>query len=393
MKIVHHFRTRGEGAEGVHIAGIADAFEALGHRVEFVSPGGLDPRIRHAHRSGAAPASDSRPLPRSGWKARLADALPAQVFELLEIAYNLVALPNLWRATRGAGLLYERHAFFLAAGALVARWRDIPYAVEVNELVGDERVRAQPLLSALARWTDRFVFQRASAVIVVSPHLARRAAASGAHPARTHVLPNAVDSAFAAAKPDPAKARSAFGLDACDAVIGYVGGLVAWHRLDRLFDVCATLLPEFPHLRILIAGRGPLEEALKAHAKQLGLRVVFSGSIPHARIPEVLSACDVAVVPHSNAYRSPIKLFEAMAMGRCTVAPDTEPVRMVAEDGIHALLFDPESAASLRAALARGLAEPSLRETMGAAARERVLSRHTWEHNARATLAALQLPL
>ena len=44
MTILYHFRTRGTGAEGVHIAGIANAFEELGHRVVFSSPLGRDPR-------------------------------------------------------------------------------------------------------------------------------------------------------------------------------------------------------------------------------------------------------------------------------------------------------------------------------------------------------------
>ena len=107
MTILYHFRTQGTGAEGVHIAGIANAFAQLGHRVVFSSPIDRDPRTT----AGANPfAPGSR-----GLLARLAALAPRLVFELLEIAYNAVAA---WRNLRlilreKPALIYERHAFFL----------------------------------------------------------------------------------------------------------------------------------------------------------------------------------------------------------------------------------------------------------------------------------------
>ena len=84
MNILYHFRTQGTGAEGVHIAGIANAFERLGHRVIFSSPTGIDPRTT----AGANPFAEKK---RRSFLARLAAHAPAFVFELLEIAYNAAA--------------------------------------------------------------------------------------------------------------------------------------------------------------------------------------------------------------------------------------------------------------------------------------------------------------
>ena len=39
-----------------------------------------------------------------------------------------------------------------------------------------------------------------------------------------------------------------------------------------------------------------------------------------------IGAMDVCVVPHSNEFRSPIKLFEYMGQAKLVVAPATEPV-------------------------------------------------------------------
>lgn len=64
-------------------------------------------------------------------------------------------------------------------------------------------------------------------------------------------------------------------------------------------------------------------------------------------------AMDICVVPHSNEFRSPIKLFEVMARGRAVLAPRTEPIAMLVSDGGNGALFDHENPAALRGALTR----------------------------------------
>jgi len=45
-RIIYHFRVRGTGAEGVHIAGIVNALRAKGISVALVSPTNTDPTKR-----------------------------------------------------------------------------------------------------------------------------------------------------------------------------------------------------------------------------------------------------------------------------------------------------------------------------------------------------------
>ena len=95
---------------------------------------------------------------------------------------------------------------------------------------------------------------------------------------------------------------------------------------------------------------------------------------------------DICVVPHSNEYRSPIKLFESMARARAIVAPRTEPIAQVITDGVNGLLFDPQNPATLRDALQRLIADPALRAQLGTAARATIRENHTWDRNAAAVL-------
>jgi glycosyltransferase involved in cell wall biosynthesis len=378
--ILYHFRTRGTGAEAVHISGIVRAFEKMGCRVVLSSPTGIDPR----QTAGSSPFAE--PPSASGSRlTRLTRLLPRGLFELLELLYNV---PAFWRNLRlvrrnDCRLIYERHAFFLFSTALVAALRHCPLVVEVNELVGDPRIRAQPLFSRLARWTDGFLFRRARLIVTVSPHLKRRVEQYGIPPNRILVLPNAVSEEELAlpAQPPPFSLQpSAFNL--C-----FSGWLVDWHRLDFLIQALA--LPEFASIVLVLIGEGPFRSSLEAQARALGVRVQFTGPIPHSAMPAALRAMDACVVPHSNEYRSPIKLFEFMAQERAILAPRTEPIESVLTDGKEALLFTPLDIESFRISLRKLLVSKELRQSLGRAARLLVEERHTWEQNARKIMASV----
>lgn len=384
MKILYHFRTQGTGAEGVHIAGIATAFAALGHEVFFSSPTGVDPRLS----AGANPFGSKR----RSWLGRLAAKLPGFLFECLELGYNLFAL---WRNLRLVSklrpdVIYERHAFFLFSTALLARIRGTPLVVEVNELAGDERVRATPWLLPLAALADRINFHAASVIVVVSPHLKRRICTMGVAAEKVVVLPNAVSAESLDQPADGSPLRETLGLQ--DAIIvGFVGWFVQWHRIDLLLEQVASLAVDEPRLHLLLVGDGALRETLEQQAVRLGIRerVVFTGAVPHAQVADYIAAMDICVVPHSNAYRSPIKLFEFMARGRAVLAPRTEPVESVITDNENGLLFDPERPKELGAQMRRLVVDAALRERLGARAREDIRDRHTWQRNAETVLAAL----
>jgi glycosyltransferase involved in cell wall biosynthesis len=374
MNILYHFRTRGAGAEAVHISGMVRAFEKMGHRVFLSSPTGVDPR----QTAGATPFASKTA------KGSSITRLPRGLFELLEFLYNIPAFFRNRRLARrhDCGLIYERHAFFLFSSALLGR----PLVVEVNELVGDPRIRAQPLFSALARRTDRFLFRRARLIVTVSPHLKRRVMEYGIPGERILILPNAVSEEELALPSDSAP----FSIQPLAFSLCFLGWLVEWHRLDFIIEALAA--PQFASVTLVLIGEGPLQPALDAQARALGVRVHFAGPLPHSAIPAALRAMDACVVPHSNNYRSPIKLFEFMAQERPVLAPRTEPIESVVRDGEEALLFTPLDIPSFQSALQKLLDSKKLRESLGRNARRLIEQRHTWAENARKVLSQLDAP-
>lgn len=92
-------------------------------------------------------------------------------------------------------------------------------------------------------------------------------------------------------------------------------------RLDRVIEAFVSLSKEFKNLRLLIAGKGPLESELKKQANSLGCgdRIVFLGQVDEPS--EYLKASDIFVLSSDNEGLS-LALLEAMSTGLVCVSTD-----------------------------------------------------------------------
>jgi glycosyltransferase involved in cell wall biosynthesis len=140
--------------------------------------------------------------------------------------------------------------------------------------------------------------------------------------------------------------------------------------IDTLLRAFARV-PAEAELRIV--GTGPERSRLEALASDLALapRVHFLGHLPFRDL--------VAEYRHAALFALPstqegfgIVFLEAMASGLPIVAARAAAVPEVLEAGVSAILVDPDDEAALTDALTRLLADRALRESLGAAGRERV---------------------
>jgi glycosyltransferase involved in cell wall biosynthesis len=382
VRILYHHRTQAEDGQAVHIRSLQNAFRALGHEVEEVSL---------VSRAQPASARDGQGASRWGLVTRA----PRAVRELAEYAYSGVARPRLVRAgrLRKPDLLYERYAFGNTAGVSAARRLGIPLVLEVNSPMVLELGRTRGLSwPRLARRVEAWIFRHADVVCAVSGVLRELLLEAGVEPKRVIVTPNGVD-LERYARPDRAAARAELGLAPGleGPVLGFVGFYRDWHRLELAIEALTN--PGLRAAHLVLVGQGPAHDELVSAARTRGVeqRVHFAGPRPHERIPALLAAFDVALVPAINAYASPLKLFEYMAASLAVVAPDQPNLREVLADGENGLLFPPGDGAALRAALERLAVDPELRRRLGDRARATVVERDlTWRANAERVLAAVQ---
>jgi glycosyltransferase involved in cell wall biosynthesis len=90
--------------------------------------------------------------------------------------------------------------------------------------------------------------------------------------------------------------------------------------LELLLDVAGQSFS--PAIRLILAGRGSLESALKARCAALGLddRVTFAGFVPDEQLPLYYAAADVVVMPSVAAEGFGVSSVEALASGTPVVA-------------------------------------------------------------------------
>jgi glycosyltransferase involved in cell wall biosynthesis len=125
-------------------------------------------------------------------------------------------------------------------------------------------------------------------------------------------------------------------------------------------------------------------------AAQLGIaeRTIFTGAVPYTQVPSYLAAADIAIMPATNDYGNPMKVYEYMAMGKVVVAPDQPTITEIAAHGENAYLFPREDVVAMAAALRTLIADPALRSRLGANG-QALAAQHTWRKRAESLQQAL----
>ena len=375
-RVLYHHRTQGKAVEGVHIRGITDALRAEGVAVDIISLPGADP---YATPKAMSPTHQATSL------MRFVSKLPEPLFELVELAYNLVAgwrILSYLRRHSDVAFIYERYSLFMFAPVLIARWRKLPIILEVNDSATVARVR--PLfLSRMSMAVERWVFRKASGLVFVSSVFRDRAMQAHARMAPAIITPNAANiDKFSFTEAQRNQARAKWDLDG-HVVCGYLGAFVPWHAIDQFVYRIADQLATAPHLKLLLVGDGATFPEVQSFVRRRGLekQVVLSGRVPHDEVPGLLAAMDMAILPSAGDYTSPVKLFEFMACGVPPIAPDFSPIREVLVEGRTGWMFKAGDLDGAAAAVLQRSRDTRLLQGVGAAARAYVAAERQWRNN------------
>jgi glycosyltransferase involved in cell wall biosynthesis len=123
--------------------------------------------------------------------------------------------------------------------------------------------------------------------------------------------------------------------------------------------------------RLVIAGTGPEEAALRALAVETGADATFAGYLSGAALHETIGRARALVLPSEWYENAPISVLEAYALGRPVIGARIGGIPEMIREGETGLLSLPGDAESLAGALA-GMAGRSVaeRRAMGRAGRE-----------------------
>lgn len=377
MKILYHHRIRSKDGQFVHLDELTRALKQRGHEIIMVGP-----QIIETEDFGAD----------AGFVALLKKYFPKFLYELLEFSYSILDYRSLVRAYKKhrPDCLYERYNLYFLSGAWLRKKYSIPMLLEVNAPLYDERRKYSGIaLDWFARWTERRAWRAADYVLPVTRVLADYVTAAGVPESKIVVIPNGINAQRFGDTPGVDEAKRALGLSGL--VLGFVGFMREWHRLERVVDMIAEHKEQ--GWQLLLVGDGPVRQDLQRQARERGVadRVTITGVVDRDHVANYIAAFDIALQPHVVEYASPLKLFEYLALGRAIVAPDTANIKEILTDGENAVLFDVSQAEDFIRAVKCVCQDQALRARVSDGAKATIERLGlTWENNARRVEALFQ---
>jgi glycosyltransferase involved in cell wall biosynthesis len=207
----------------------------------------------------------------------------------------------------------------LAAQRLAAHYK-VPFVLEVRdpwpyvltEIGGYSRFH--PFIQ-LVDLTMRFLYWRASAIVMFSGHSAPLLARYGADPRKIVWIPQGIDLEMCP-RPQPAPDDGVF-------TVSYIGAHNQWNSLDAILDAAKLIEKSGPkQVLIRFVGDGDSKLSLIARAKnEKILNVRFDDPVPKKDIQGILHESDAFIMNNrkdevSRNWTSFNKLYEYLAAGR-----------------------------------------------------------------------------
>jgi glycosyltransferase involved in cell wall biosynthesis len=142
---------------------------------------------------------------------------------------------------------------------------------------------------------------------------------------------------------------------------------------------------EFPDVLFVVAGKGPSRQLIENRIKELGIgnNIMLTGFVPDELLPVYYNASDYFVLPSASGEGLPLVLFEAMACGLPVVATTVGGTPEIVEQMKNGVLVPARNPKRMAEALLELLKNEKLTETIGERARTDIVSRFSWDENAR----------
>ncbi len=305
--------------------------------------------------------------------------------------------------TRQPSFIYQRYSTYNFSGIQLAKYYRVPFVLEFNGSEvwvhrhwGGHALKYEPL----AKQIEMLNLKASDLVVVVSQPLKDELIAKGIDPKKVLVNPNGVDPDTYSPDIDGTSVRQKQQLKN-KIVLGFIGTFGKWHGAEILAEAFGNLMQSFPELkkeiRLLMIGDGVTMPLVKQTLSKWNVDqdTILTGTVPQELGPLYLAACDILVAPHipnadgSPFFGSPTKLFEYMAMGKGIVASDLNQIGEILEHNRTAWMVKPGDAASLMRGLKALIDDHSTRIRLGQAAREKVVSHHSWKEHTRKIIDSL----
>jgi glycosyltransferase involved in cell wall biosynthesis len=260
------------------------------------------------------------------------------------------------------------HAHMMAMnlyGSIASRLAHVPCVPTLHGRLYDlERARRRLLYRGMARLAGNLV--------AVSDELGQALISeAGISPSRVMVIPNGIDLVqFRPAYSETAAAKLPVLI--CVSTLLEVKG----HRY--LLEAMPQIRRQFPAVKLLIVGDGPLHAELEQQQCTLQLADAVSFLGERADVPELLAESSIFVMPSLSEGQS-LSLMEAMAAALPVVTTRVGGNREIVAENETGLLVPPGNPEALAAAICSLLCDPQRARQLGLSGRARIAAKFSLE--------------
>jgi glycosyltransferase involved in cell wall biosynthesis len=196
--------------------------------------------------------------------------------------------------------------------------------------------------------------------------------------------------AAASAQPQRAALRERWSIPQGAVCFGYAGKLEPKKRITDLLAALEIARLQGAPAHLLVVGTGELESQAREFVRARNLPVTFAGFLNQSEIASAYVALDVLVLPSDFGETWGLVVNEAMACGRPAIVSDRVGCGPdLVEPGVTGEVFAFGDVAGLADRMLRFTRHPQVAETMGEAARARVLRDYGPENAVAGTLRAI----
>jgi glycosyltransferase involved in cell wall biosynthesis len=250
-----------------------------------------------------------------------------------------------------------------------------PYAALAGRLanapirLGSMREHYQGLPSG--KWLRWIGCRGLDALITNSGETTRQVEKSNVTRARVHTVPNGVPIPEPVGYAERCDLKMQLGFSKTDILIGSIGRLDENKNYSMLLEAVVTLTNDWPNLRLIIIGEGPMKSQLldTAHKLKIANKLKLPGKIPQAA--RFLHAMDVCCLT-SHTEGMPNLVMEAAAAGLPVVSTRCGDTAELIDHGRSGFLVGDGDSSGMAGYLKTLISQPEQRREMGYAARERM---------------------
>jgi glycosyltransferase involved in cell wall biosynthesis len=219
---------------------------------------------------------------------------------IMQLNFNMIAKANQLIAEKGNFDVIHAHDWLVAYSAKTLKNSyNIPIVATIHATESGRNGGIHTELQKYLNDTEWLLTYEAAEVIVNSNYMKNELQRLFGLPyEKINVIPNGVNTALFNGIEKEMMFRRQYAMDN-EKIILFVGRLVYEKGVQHLIAAMPKILQHYNDAKLIIAGKGPMQDELKAEAESLGLgeKIYFAGYLGGKDVQRMYKVADVAVFP------------------------------------------------------------------------------------------------